>query len=132
MRKIEELKKDDCQIFLDKIFDSNVKFNKLNLECQSIDECGIEYVFNDKNGLVPFSDPDLITWLYNNNFDISIPLFQLKVLYAEMNEINSTLFEYAMNVSDISKVKFDGNDILGYIREIEKINNLRKELINKI
>jgi len=150
MKKIEELTNDECQSFLNELFeDVDIKFEKIITEPNQDDTMGIEYSIESmdmKNCYISVSDPDLLIWLYNNDVDISVPLEQLKYEYNEMNETNSILFEYAMEIGRIiqkdaeepknlnwqethDKLMTLGNPIKEKYDEIKKI---QKDLINKI
>jgi len=139
MKKIEELTKEDCQKFLLEVFgDKNILFNRLILKADlSVEEsCGIEY--NVKNELSPdtnqkfiisFSNPDFLSWLYKNDFDLTDPLYQLKFDFAEVDEANSALFEFAMGVNKIMMhSSIDENDA----ERLNEIKSLQKELIYKL
>ena len=138
MKRLNELTIDECQIFLNEIFeDDNVKFNKMIFETNKEGDigCGIEYQYeNEHKNVIPFSNPDLITCFYKHDVDLTIPLKQLRVDFIDMDEKNSILFEYAM---DINKVLRQHGPINKTFREafysgMDKIEKLQKELIDKL
>ena len=147
MKLIEELTKEECQTFLNEMFDESVEFERIIFDGDCTDGCGIEYktkrrINEDKQniGIVSFSNPELIAWLYENEIDITIPLKQLKIDFIEMDETNSTLFQYAMEINEIvSKYKTDkyneSHDIGNYMMKsaaLDEIKQLQKDLIKKI
>jgi len=132
------------------MFDESADFIRLILEPDfSKDETiGIEYsIKNDlapsltKRYIISFSNPDLLIWLYNNDFDLTEPLNQLRYDYTEIDETNSVLFEYAMNTNRIisSYSVLENDESVGpmdsYLmksRGLDQIKGLQKELINKL
>lgn len=140
MKNLKELSNEDYQSFLDTMFDS-VEYTGLIFETEdiNIDSCGLEYVKKDDSSklkrILSFSNPELIIWLYENDADLSIPLRQLKYDYVEMDEINSILFEYAMNINRVLNKNLVVNEVYQGQEEkhkIEAIKNIQKELISKI
>lgn len=136
MKKINELTKDECQDFLNETFDDDsIDFNRLIFDPDFTDDesCGIEYSVSPENKkyIVSFSNPDLITWLYKHDYDLFWPLQQLSVDYTEIDETNSILFEYAMNVNKIVNTYTlpESNDELEKLNEIK---HLQKDLIGKL
>jgi hypothetical protein len=133
MKKIEELTKDECQIFLNEIFDDGVEFSDIN-------ESGIEYTVKGNKRLLTFSNPELLILLYENDIDLTKPLEQLRCDYMEMDETNSTLFEYVMEVNGvINNVDpvFESiamKEVADEWRsdEFRKIRKLQKDLISKL
>lgn len=105
MKSLTELTKEEYQSFLNDIFDGSVEYNGLKLESNND---GIEYLFKSDESvrLISFSNPELISWLYKKDVDITIPLKQLKYDYVEMDESNSILFEYAMDVNRLINDKY--------------------------
>lgn len=105
MKRLDELTKDECQEFLDEIFeDEKVKYNKMIFDSTEgdIDCCGIEYQYeNESKSIISFSNPELIKCLYKHDVDLTIPLKQLQVDFIDMDETNSILFEYVMGVNRI-------------------------------
>lgn len=85
-------------------------------------------------------NPDFILWLYKNNIDITLPLKYLVSDYFEIDEMNSILFEFVMEINRIIKLraqninilieKYSDDDMLKNI--LEEIIIKQKELINKI
>jgi hypothetical protein len=140
MKQIKDLTKDDCQMFLNEMFDNSVEFVEIIFDGVCIDECGIKYkvksTINDEEsyvGIVPFSNPDIIIWLYKNDIDINVPLKLLKIDFIEMDETNATLFQYAMSVNNI--LNEHPNDLIFPTidaNQLDKIRKIQKELISKI
>lgn len=141
MKKLNELTKEDCQSFLDELFeDSNAEFKDLILPESNEMISGIEYSiksedFDGGDRYVSISNPELLTWMYEHDVDISTPLTQLKYEYNEMDETNSILFEYAMEIGKIlnepqaPEARYSGSEEK---EKIKKIKDLQKSLINKI
>jgi hypothetical protein len=146
MKTIEELTKDECQEFLTENFEGSVEFSKLIFDPNFADDesYGIEYTIvpENKKYIVSFSNPDLLIWLYKHDFDMIRPLRQLAVDYTEIDETNSVLFEYAMNINRVMNDYSNANVVneravlqeLGplFAEEINKIKELQKELISKL
>lgn len=142
MKRIEELTLDECQTFLDQMFDNSVEFNRIIFENDCIDGCGLEYKVksHDQLGFVSFSNPDFISWLYDNDIDISFSLKQLKFDYNELDETNSILFEYAMKINGVvEKYKPDffnqDHNIGEYMIKsaaLDEIKLIQKDLISKL
>jgi len=145
MKKIEELTPEECQSFLDELFeDVDTKFENIIINPKPGESMGIEYSIDsmDMNKCyISISNPDLLIWLYNNNVDISVPLEQLKYEYNEMDETNSVLFEYAMEIGRIIQKenaewkKIDEKTMYKskFTKEkYEAITKIQKDLINKI
>jgi hypothetical protein len=142
MRKIEELTKDDCRKFLMETFENkNIEFSRLIFrpDFTADESCGIEY--NVKNGIssineqkyvVSFSNPEFLMWLYKNGIDITMPLEQLKYDFAEIDEANSVLFEFAMGVSKIVTSHSTSAENDEDVEKLNEIKSLQKELINKL
>jgi hypothetical protein len=155
MKQLEDLTKDECQKFLDNLFEEeNVEYIRMVFESENknIDCCGIEY--NIKNELdskwqhtriVSFSNPELIIWLYKHNVDITIPLKHMMFDFIDMDETNSILFEYVMSVNKIineylSIKPVDSVNETAFLQEmgpifvtgINKIKRLQKDLIKKL
>lgn len=143
MKKFNELTSEDCQNFLDELFeDEHVIFKRVVEE----DSPGIEYDAHEYTDNISISNPELLCWMYKNKVDLTIPLNNLKYEYNEMNETNSVLFEYAMDIkkilneySDVFNTKresknefFDQEMGPTYAKEIEMIIKLQKELITKL
>lgn len=133
MKTFEELTPDECQTFLNEMFeDVETKFEKLILEPNDMAiEYSVKSINMDKCYL-SFSNPDFLLWMYKHDFDITSPLKYLKYEYNEMDETNSILFEYAMEVGRIiqnSHKEFDYEQTDHTLIEIEK---LQKDLVKKI
>lgn len=107
MKNLGELTNDECQDYLRNTFGDDAKFIRLISDSKDIDANGIEYElsdkykFNESKRVLYFSNPDVISWLYKNDVDISLPLKQLKSEFIDLDETNSILFEYAMEVNKI-------------------------------
>ena len=145
MKKINELTKEDCQDFLNLYINLKEKDEKVNyikdtkIEIKDfiINEESrsgiIKYSLNDAHEYtMPICNPYFIEWLYKNDIDITIPLNQLKCDYDELDETNSILFEYAMDVNKILKDAQQANKDLIDIDQINKMKKLQKEMINKL
>lgn len=143
MKKLEELTNEVCQKFLD-LSNSGKKFLKLEL---NENEKGIMYQMDEKIDLIPFYNFDLINWLYENEYDITLPLKELEYEYVELDETNSILFEYAMGVNmalykepleeidsgyNNVNIGIDTSRLSSSNKIIEKIKKLQQELIEKI
>ena len=137
MKNLNELTNEEYQSFLDGIFDG-VEYTGLVFETDSvnIDCCGVEYKMKDKiKRILSFSNPELIIWLYSKEVDLSIPLRQLRYDYVELDETNSILFEYAMDINRVltkdlvSDARFSGSE---EIEKIKAIKTIQKELVSKI
>ena len=128
MKRIEDLTKEDYQTFLDKMFENSVEFNRLILT-EEDNERGIEYKVKKglHKGIVSFGDPELVEWLYKKEIDITMPLELLKLNYMEIDETNSTLFQFVMGVTRIMNI-----DNLWDEEKYSEIGDLQKELISKL
>lgn len=123
MKKFEEITLEDYQSFLKNKFNDN--FVYINSSNSIKNE--ITYKINDKIGTLSFSDPDFILWLYEKEYDITSPLKNLILDYIEIDEFNSVLFEYAMEVNRL--INKTNNSDNFKIKEMKKI---QKELAYKI
>ncbi len=141
MKRIEDLTREDCQEFLNEMFDNSVEYTKTIYEADEIESCGIEYNAKDdvtpchnEKCLVSFSNPELISWLYKHDVDLTTPLQQLKYDYIEMDETNSILFEYAMNINKVlnENIPDDLYQGQGNKKKIERIKETQKDLISKL
>lgn len=147
MKKIEELTSEECQIFLNEMFeDINAKFERIILDPLN-EKTGIEYSVESMDMgkcYIPISNPDLLIWLYKQDVDITEPLNYLKYDYNEMDETNSILFEYAMEIGKEIQKEREHLYLIKGIQELSggindeyhypyyKIEKLQKDLIKKI
>lgn len=137
MKKIEELTAEDCQSFLNELFeDVDTKFEKFTTLPSESNEMGIDYSIKsmDMNKChISISNPDLLIWLYHNEIDMTIPLKQLKYEYNDMDETNSILFEYAIEIGRIIQKEHYSTDKRENLNMImESIEKIQKDLVNKI
>lgn len=131
MRNLEDVKSEEWQEYIN-IIAKGAKFKQtiFNNQADSTFEiAGIEYEYNYENesvsDLIPFCEPTLITKLYENNIDITMPLQQLNIIYTEMDKTNAVLFDYAMNVNRILNMpEIDNDDSQKKLREIKKLNKI--------
>jgi hypothetical protein len=143
MKKFNELTPEDCQSFLDELFeDDQITFKRVIDEPTMDETPGIEYTTHEQSDTISISNPELLTWMYQNNVDLTQPLENLKYEYTEMDETNSILFEYAMEINKIIKEYSNILDMnntallqeMGptYAKDLDAIMRLQKELINKL
>jgi hypothetical protein len=129
MRKLEEIKSEEWQIFLDSVV-KDATFTQITINDMIVDINGIDYTINyegeNVNDFIPLCDPELIIKLYKSNVDITMPLNQLKTIYNEMDNTNAVLFEYAMEVSRALDMYKNSDDIQLKLKEIEKIKDKLK------
>jgi hypothetical protein len=145
MKNFNELTPEDCQSFLYELFeDEQVLFKRIIEE--KTEDPGIEYETHDSMDTISVSNPDLLCWMYKNNVDLTMPLNNLKYEYNEMDEMNSVLFEYVMEINKIlnriyARNKFYLKDFKNeqnqkiwhiYSKDFEDMMIIQKELINKI
>lgn len=121
MRKLEEIKSEEWQIFLDSVV-KDATFTQITINDMIVDINGIDYTINyegeNVNDFIPLCDPELIIKLYKSNVDITMPLNQLKTIYNEMDNTNAVLFEYAMEVSRALDMYKNSDDIQLKLKEI--------------
>ena len=150
MKKIEELNKIDWQDFLDRMFDNTVEYSRtiLSPNYGKDESCGIEYLHKSElistihqKNIISFSNPELISWLYEHEVDLTLPLKQLKYDFIDLDETNSVLFEFVMGVNKVMKdipVSDSNNkpflEEMGpvYADELNLIRKLQRELISKL
>jgi len=124
MRKLEDLKSEEWQNYLDTMV-KNSSFTQTITSGVDWKENGVEYTYIKENekikDYVPLYDVNLITKLYQDNVDITIPLNDLKEAYNEMDYTNTVLVEYFMEVSRLLKMN-----------QNEKIQTKITEIKNKL
>jgi hypothetical protein len=147
MKKFEELTPEECQSFLNELFDeTDTEFKQLITQPE--ENMGIEYSvksedFDGGHCHVSITNPELLTWMYQHEVDMIMPLTRLKYDYIEMDETNSVLFEYAMEVGKIINEYTSSdrpeypNPLLHemgpvYAKDLEAIVKIQKDLINRL
>lgn len=139
MININELNEKDFQSALKDLMGVNTKFIDI-LYNDEKNIIGIKYQNKEKINHLMIDNPDFILWLYKNNIDITSHLKYLVSDYFEIDEMNSILFEFVMEINRIIKLraqninilieKYSDDDMLKNI--LEEIIIKQKELINKI
>jgi hypothetical protein len=108
MKQLEEIKIDQWQTFINQITQDDTVVTQVLTSEDDLMLNKIIYVYQrDGENItdsVSFSNPDLISVLYKNNIDITMPLNQLKYDYIEMEKTNTTLFEFVMEINRIIKM----------------------------
>ena len=150
MKKIEELNNVDWQDFLTRMFDNTVEYSRtiLSPNYSKDESMGIEYFHENElastihqKNIISFSNPELISWLYENEVDLTLPLKQLKYDFIDLDETNSVLFEFVMGINKVMKeipVPDTNNTPLlqemgpVYANELNSIRKLQRELIGKL
>jgi len=134
MKKIEELKSEEWQMFLDMIVKDS-SFTQTIMNDVAWEYNGVEYTYEQENekisDFIPFYDPELLLKLYENKIDITVPLEQLKIFYKNIDNTNSLLFEYAMEVNRIINIYEKSNEHQEKIDEIAEIKKLNKIIIKR-
>jgi len=134
MKKIEELKSEEWQMFLDMIVKDS-SFTQTIMNDVAWEYNGVEYTYEQENekisDFIPFYDPELLLKLYENKIDITVPLEQLKIFYKNVDNTNSLLFEYAMEVNRIINIYEKSNEHQEKIDEIAEIKKLNKIIIKR-
>lgn len=129
MRKLEEVKNEEWQTFLDTIVEGST-FTQTIVNDTFADMNGIEFIYEYEgesvSDILPLCEPRLIMKLYESDIDITLPLKQLNVIYTEMDKTNAVLFEYAMGVNRILEMYENSEDIQLKLNEIEKLNEILK------
>lgn len=144
MIDIKTLNEQDFQNALNHvIIENDTKFiNTITNEKDDI--IGIKYIHLNKSDIEPrylsIGDPDLISWLYEKDVNIKESLQKLRAEYYQIDELNSILFEYVMEINRIIKMrgeniinlidKYQNDETLSFI--FKEILNQQKELIKKL
>jgi hypothetical protein len=116
MKQLNEIKIDQWQTLINQIRQDDTVVTQVTVDNNDLMLNEIKYVYQ-KDGenvtdSVSFSNPDLISLLYENDIDITMPLNQLKYDYAEMEKTNTTLFEFAMEINRVIKINKSNNEII--------------------